>query len=41
MEEENPEKVTLHRRILRFLMTVIDFLKQFAHPGKNNSDKQP
>lgn len=41
MEKKNPEKVTLHRRILHFLMTVIGFLKQFAHPGRNNSDKQP
>lgn len=41
MEKQNPEKFTLHGRILHFLMTVIDFLKQFAHPGRNNSDKQP
>lgn len=41
MEKQNPEKFTPHGRILHFLMTVIGFLKQFAHPGRNTSDKQP
>jgi len=41
MKKQNPETFTLHRRVSHFLVTVSGFLKQFAHPGRNNSDKQP